>query len=94
MIKVLNVIAPLKSLKFKRKHSPLPWFGLDLVKSRRRCDKLHKISMHNPLNQAASLLNKNARKNYQSLLRTKKIDSLRNKTNEKFKIASFLIIIY
>ena len=72
-------------LKFKRKHSPLPWFDFDLVKSRRRCDKLNKISLHNPLNQAASLLHKNARQTYQNLLRTKIIDYFKNKTNGKFK---------
>ena len=81
----MNIFAPLKTLKFKRKHSPLPWFDLYLVKARRRCDKLHKISLANPLNQAASLLHKNARQSYQSLLRLKKIEYFKNKTNDKFK---------
>lgn len=71
VLNVLDIIAPLKETKFRRKHTPLPWFDKELANARRNCEKLFKKSRYNNENRFIHFLYLNSRQEYQSLLRKK-----------------------
>jgi hypothetical protein len=79
----INLFAPLKLVKIKKRYKNLPWFDNELMKLRRKCDKLfsmYKIS--------SSVFDKqlydNVKTNYQKRLREKKILYLIDKTPKDF----------
>jgi hypothetical protein len=68
----INIFAPLKLVKIKKRYKNLPWFDNELMKLRRKCDKL--FSMYK---KSSSVFDKqlydNVKTNYQKRLREKKI---------------------
>jgi exonuclease III len=84
--KVIDDNAPLKKSKPRHERN-LPWYDNDLRKAERKCSKLFVKSKKYPSSVDIKENFLEARRNYQSLLRSKKTEFFKNKTPKDFKSA-------
>ena len=84
IVDTMNYHAPLKFINKKHKIDSQPWFDIDLLHARRKCDKLSTI-----FKKTSNLCDKqnflDSRNAYQKLLKTKKIDYYSDKTPGNIK---------